>query len=749
MNEPEDLYYVQSSEREPDTMNLPSVFDVALDNKRMIAIVAACFVAVGALYSVLHAPVYRGDLVVQLEDSMSPPVTGPLNSQTAVPGGDTKSKTDGEIQLLESRTVLSQAVDNTHLFVDAKPHYFPLIGRWIAAHSDGLSSPGIFGLGGYAWGTESIDVPQFDVPQKMEDDKFYLRVLPGNKYQLDGKDLDKPVEGQVGKTLKFKTDAGEITLFVAKLEGRPGAEFDLKRQSRLVTIQDLQDQIDVKERGKESDIIGASYDGTDPVLVAGVLNEVGRQYLAQNVRRKTEEAQRSIDFLQSQIPLRAESLRRAEDDYNHTRAQLSSVSLGDEASMLLRQSVDADSQLAALRQKRLELSARYGPNHPDIQALNAQIADLGARSTMLNDRIKVRPMIEQDILRKTRDVQVNQQLYMTLQDNLQEMQLVKAGMAGSARIVDWAPIPEKPIWPRMLIVLPLSALAGLFIGFGAALLRSRLFRGVSDSRDIERTVGLDVYATVPNSVMQKRLEKRMDKTPGATTLLAACSPRDPAIESLRSFRAALQHMVGETVNNRVMFTSSRASVGKSFVAANSAALLASPNRRVLLVDADIRNGMIHHRLGLKRQYGFADLLESGDVQRAIQHTSIEYLDFISAGTEGMDADLLLQSPFLEKLLEELSSRYDIVVIDTPPTLEVADSASLAPNCASVFLVTLAGVTKMSELEESVKRLRQVGVTPTGSIFNRVTPTFGKYGYGEYGANRSTPAKGARVTPELR
>jgi tyrosine-protein kinase Etk/Wzc len=169
----------------------------------------------------------------------------------------------------------------------------------------------------------------------------------------------------------------------------------------------------------------------------------------------------------------------------------------------------------------------------------------------------------------------------------------------------------------------------------------------------------------------------------------------------------------------------------------------------VLVDADIRNGTIDLRLGLKRQYGFADLLESGDIERAIQHTSIDYLDFISAGTEGLDADLFLQSPFLEKLLTDLSSRYDAVVIDTPPTLQGADATILAPYCGAVFLVTLAGVTRMTELEESVKRLRQVGVVPTGSIFNRVQPTFGTYGYGaRYGEQRVAVARRNHTTQEL-
>src|ERR1700682_114571 len=111
MSEPDYHHYLQSGDGDSDTLGLPSIVDVAFDYRRMIAIIACCFVAFGALYTVLHEPVYRGDLVVQLEDNSSPPVTGPLTSTNIAPSGDTKSKTDGEIQLLGSRAVVSRAVD--------------------------------------------------------------------------------------------------------------------------------------------------------------------------------------------------------------------------------------------------------------------------------------------------------------------------------------------------------------------------------------------------------------------------------------------------------------------------------------------------------------------------------------------------------------------------------------------------------------------------------------------------------------
>lgn len=718
---------------DPDALDLAAIVDLVIENRLLISLAVAVCLAAGTLYSLLREPVFRADILVQIEDSTNAQSAGMLAN--IAPLLDMKSTADAEIQLLGSRLVVSRAVDGLHLYVDARPHYFPVIGRWIASRGKRLSEPGIAGFGGYVWGAEAIDVGRFDVPRLMEGDAFTITANGSGRFTLSGSDLDAPVAGSVGKTLTIASTYGPIVLRVDRLDGRAGAAFDLRRLSRLATIEALQSQLDIKQRGKDSDVLAAAYDGTDPVLVSEVLNEIGRQYVEQNVRRKTEEAQRSIDFLDAQMPVLARSLDEAEARYNETRSRLNTVSLGEEAALVLQQSADVQTQLGALQQKRLELAAQLTPSHPAMRALDAQIASLEMRAKQIDARIAARPMIEQDVLRATRDVQVDQQLYLALRQNLQQLQLVKAGKVGSVRLVDKAPVPEKPIWPRPLIVLPLAALGGLLLGLGAALVRSRLFRGVTDSRDIERFVGLDVYATVPDSATQRKLEKRQQGCK-EVMLLARRAPDDPAIESLRSFRTALRFLMIGSIDNRVLFTGASPGVGKSFVSANCAALLAGSGSRVLLIDADLRQGHIHRYFGRERDVGFADLLAGWDVDVAIQRGVLENLDFISTGTPSRGVDLLLQATHLGTLLAQLSAQYDVVIVDSAPTLSVADSTILAQHCGSVFLVALAGTTKVAELDETVKRLRQVGVRPKGSIFNRVNPALGRYGYGAaYGGYR--------------
>ncbi|MGO4154108.1 polysaccharide biosynthesis tyrosine autokinase [Cupriavidus sp. YAF13] len=717
-----------------DEIDLVHYLDVLLASRWLIASIAGVVLALGVAYAFLARPVYQADILVQVEDNpaSAKSLLGDVSSLF-----DVKAEATAEIEIIRSRMVVGKAVDNLQLYISARPNYFPFVGAWIASRAKGLSEPGLLGIGGYAWAKESINVDLFDVPESLEGERFNLVALGNGRYRLEQSSLDKPLEGRVGELLREHQNVGHISLLVTDLKAKPGIAFNLVRASRLQTLERLQDQLKIAEKGKQSGIIGASLDGTNPALTARILNDIGEEYVAQNIKRKAAEAEKSLVFLGDLLPQLKTELERAEVKYNEMRNKRNTFNLTEEGKAFLQESVTSETSLLELKQKRTELLTRFTVTHPSIQALDQQIATLNTKVAAMAARMKTFPAVEQDTLRLMRDVQVNNDLYVGLLNNMQQLKLVKAGKVGNVRLLDNAPIPEEPIKPKKSLTIALAALLGLLVGVIAAFVRNALYGGITDSQDIEQHTGLSVYATVPLSMAQSALTEEIRQRKRGKFLLADRNPNEPSIESLRSLRTALQFAMLDADNNRVLLTGPTPGVGKSFISANLSVVMATGGKRVLLVDADMRKGHLNQYFGKDRTNGLSDVL-IGKVgfDQAVHRSVFENLDFLSTGGIPPNPAELLLNERMVKLLQEVSEQYDLVLIDTPPVLAVSDTAILAARCGTVFLVTRFEKTTIGEVTESAKQLRQANADVNGVVFNGLDPNAYRYGYGsKYGRYR--------------
>ncbi|MES2007448.1 MAG: polysaccharide biosynthesis tyrosine autokinase [Pseudomonadota bacterium] len=715
-------------------LDIVRYLDVLLASRALIATITAVVLALGVAYAFLARPVYEADILVQVEDNP--------NSANSLLGDvsslfDVKAEATAEIEILRSRMVVGKAVDNLHLYIRAKPNYLPFVGAWISRRAKGLSEPGLMGFGGFAWAKESINVDQFDVPESLEGEQFKLVALGEGRYRLEQSSMDRPLEGRVGELLRADQEVGGFSLLVTALKAKPGIVFNLVRDSRLQTLEKLQDDLKIAEKGKQSGIIGAQLDGTDPVLTASILNEIGEEYVAQNIRRKAAEAEKSLVFLGNLLPQLKAELERAEVKYNEMRNKRNTFNLSEEGKAFLQESVTVETSLIELKQRRTELLTRFTATHPAVQAINQQISSLGAKLDGMAVRMKTFPNVEQDTLRLMRDVQVNNDLYVGLLNNMQQLKLVKAGKVGNVRLLDNAPVPEEPIRPKKGLTIVLAALLGLLSGVVTAFARNALYGGITDSQDIEQRSGLNVYATVPLSPQQAVLSEEIRQRKRGQFLLADRYPNDPSIESLRSLRTALQFAMLDAENNRVLLTGPTPGVGKSFVSANLALVMATAGKRVLLIDADMRKGYLNQYFGKDRQGGLSDVLAGAvSFSDAVHRGVFENLDFLSTGVMPPNPAELLLNERMVKLLQEVGDDYDLVLIDTPPVLAVSDTAILAARCGTVFLVTRFEKTTIGEITESAKQLRQSNADVNGVVFNGLDVSAYRYGYGsKYGRYR--------------
>ena len=720
---------------EDDGINLVEYWDIVYDNRWLIASILAVALALGSTYAFLARPVYEANTLIQVEDNM-----GNSKSLLGEAAGlvDVKTATSAELEILRSRLVIGQAVDSARLYIDARPRYLPYVGAALARRASGLSDPGFFGSKGYVTGTESIAVRSFTVPQQLEASEFRLTVAGDGRYTVRHARLERELTGTVGTPLVTQTASGPIELLVTELRGKPGAEFSVVRRSRLSAVAELQSRLKLVEKGRQSGVIDATLQGPDPELLMVVLNEIGRQYVRQNIDRKAAEAEKTLAFLAIQVPQSRRQLTQAEEIYNRYRNQQGTVALDEEAKLILNQTVDLQAKLMEAQQKRRDLVSRFTAQHPSVQTLDAQIGAWNVEIGKLNGRVRGLPAVQQDTLRLERDVKVNNELYQQLRNSALQLQLVREGKIGNVRVIDEATRAERPVGPNRSGIVGVAAVIGLLGGIMLALARNAFFRGIRNAQEIEAQTNLNVYSTIPLSNIQEALaRKAAEKQPGLH-LLAAAKPDDPAIESLRSLRTALQFAMLDASSNRIIITGATPGVGKSFVSANFAALLAGTGKRVVLVDADLRKGHLNQYFGTTRARGLSEVV-AGTLQLAdaIRPSGLPNLDLITTGVLPPNPAELMMSANLATALQQLSTQYDLVIVDTPPVLVAADTPAIASLAGTLLLVARAGETQIGELHECAKRLTHAGKGVTGVLLNALDLSrrhYGSYAY-KYGGYR--------------
>lgn len=726
-----------------DEINLGAMLDNLWLDRKLVGLIAAVIFVLGTAYAFMAKPIYEANLIVQVEDS--PGSTKSLLGE-ASSMFDTKTAASAEMEILHTRKVVANAVDSLSLYVDARPKYFPFFGRWWASRSKQLANPGILGFGGYAWGTEAIEVPVLNVPEEMLGRKFTLVADGNGGFELLQSRYDIAFKGKAGQTIVQETPEGKVEILVTKLEANAGTQFLLQRNSRLGAIEGLQKDLLIAEKGKLSGVIEVKLEGSDPQLTARVLNAVGNEYIRQNIERKSEDAEKSIVFLDSQLPELKRNVEQAETRYNKLRDKRGTIDMDEEAKNLLQEAVSIEVKLLEIKQLREELLSKFTAQHPSVVNADKQLSILNSQKASIQEKIKRLPGVEQDVISSMRDVKVGTELYTSLLNTSQQLQLAKASKIGTARLIDEAVVPEQPVKPKRLLIIPLSLFLGLFFGVMASFIRKSMRGAIDSPKMIEDATGLQVYATILESKNQETLTRKIQAKEAGQFILADTQPDDVSIESLRSFRVALQFAMLDAPNNRVMFTGPTPGVGKSFTAANMAVILAQAGKRVLLIDMDLHKGHLNQYFGLERASGLSEILAGEITLEQATHTNVlKNLSFITNGTPVANPSTLFLNERLPQFLEQCSRQYDIVIVDASPALLVSDVAVIGPNVGTTFMVVRDGVSTLSDLTTAVKRLGQARVEVKGVLFNgqqmRISKRYG-YGYG-YGYKNVSDKPGAK------
>ncbi|MHB0776591.1 polysaccharide biosynthesis tyrosine autokinase [Halomonas sp. WWR20] len=719
-------------------IDIGRLFGILLDYKWVIAAITLLFMIAGIIYALLATPIYRADALVQVESAA--PSANPLSEVTTLLGQDPPSQS--EIEIIRSRMVLGRAVDILNLDLQVEPVRLPVIGNFLSRI--GIERPVLSAswddtwagnmLQSYAWADEAIHVEAMPVTDAYLDKAFTLEVLGDQRYALSYQG-DRLGDGRVGEAAEFLD--GNVSLTIDSLEAPLGATFKLTHARRLKTITDLRENLSISEQGQDTGILNWGLTSPIPELAETTLATIADIYVAQNIQRQSEEARNSLEFLNSQVPAIQDELRGAETRLNAYRTDRDSVDLSLETQSILERVVNLEAQLNELEFSEAEISRRFTPSHPTYAALLEKKAQLQKERANLEAKINDLPETQQEILRLQRDVSVTQEVYVQLRNKVQEMQIAEASTVGNVRVLDDAEVFPEPVEPNKKLVVVIATLLGGMVAVGLVLLRAIFNRGVETPEQLE-ALGLPVYATVPRSEEQDKLNRRI-KWGGKghtviTGLLAARSPTDTSIEALRGLRTSLHFAMLESDDNRLMITGPSPSIGKSFITINLGAVCAQTGQRVLVIDGDMRKGHIHNVFGERSEGGLSEILSgrqvAEDMIRPVK--GMENLHYLSRGIAPPNpAELLASSRFTE-FLDNISQGYDLVIIDSPPVLAVTDAAIIGKQVGTSLMVARFQLNAPKEIELAVRRLETAGVTVKGAILNALERKAAMaYGYGYY------------------
>lgn len=703
---------------EDGELDLKDIFAQVLARIHWVIIAVITGAAIGAFQGQLPPNIYRSDAVVQIEqraDRVMLPSELIGDMLTGERSGS--SGLDTEVHIIRSRLVLAPVVTRLDEQTVVEPALAPVVGGILRRRD--VPVVGAFIGDEYARPGEAVEAALTEVPDAYQGAGFTLRVEGPTRFSVITPD-DTVLEGQLAEPLDLP-DGG--SLLVSRIDAAEGREFTLYQEPLRDSVRRISAGLSIRERGNTG-IVDFSYTSGEEGSSVAILNAVIEEYINQNLRRRSVEIDRSIAFIDDQLIEISEELRTATAELSAYRQgqQVDELSVGTQE--LLDAGIQLEAQLDELAFRKERLLQVLTVNHPDIQSIELEEARLEDRLEDIRADLALVPEVEQELARLVQRVERAQTLEQQLRARVEQLRILRASTVGNIRVLEPAET-ARLVGPDRRGPIGIGAGIGLLLSVGLVFGLNFLRSGIEDGRDIEK-LGLPLFATVNKSA---QLVGKDASSPAYG--LALHDPDDPAVEALRGLRTGLKFAQGSVDVNSFMLTSCAPSDGKSFIALNLAIVAGKTGARVLLVDADMRRGFLRRFFELDReQPGLSDFL-TGTTQDCVCHYPEASIDFMSTGRFPPNPSELLDGQRFRELLAEANERYDLVIVDAPPVLAVADPAVIGQHVGLSMLVVRHLQTTTTEIEAAQKSLGTAGVRLSGAILNQFDQEKSRYGrYGQ-------------------
>ena len=734
-----------ASKEDNDEIDLMALLFAILRGWKIIVFFAILGLIVGVLYSRYVNPTFRSDAIIQIEENSKGAAA--LGADISELIGSQASKAEAEAELIKSRMILEPVVNLLHLRIRISDPNVSVIDRIKSNSTDTqINKPE-----GVSLKTENgkVEISQFNVSQEYLNQSFTLtRSATGFVLSNDFDDF----KGQIGKAHQFRGTDGQIQITVNDLPA-DGYPVNITKQSLQTTTEQINTDLSVVEKGKQTGIIQLSMTGANQQQTSLILKQIVLSYIDQNQSRGSEETTKTISFMETQIPNLKKKLEDSEAIFNKFRKKYGTIDVSKEAELLLTESSQIDVQLNELRLKKADLTTYYTEEHPLVIQINEQLEVLNTRKQDIDDTIVGLPEIQREFLQLSADSAINREIYLTLLKNYEQLKIVKAGQIGFARIIDLPINNFKAIAPKKLLIVILATFLGSMLGTMLVLLKNMLRNVVKDPERLEAKTGVPVVATIPRSPLLTRLRKSNKNAPNR--LLAYVDHNSLSYEAIKSLRTNL--MFGMPAQGRagqrakvILITGESPGVGKSFISSNLTEVFAQLDKKVLIMDADMRLGELHKMFSMSQDNGLGDYLsqdkthlskdnaqvskvvasqEMNDLAGFIHATGIDNIDFMPRGQHPRNPASLLANGSFDHLMKQLNLHYDYIVIDSPPVLAASDAMILSQYADKVLMVARYDKSIEGQVVYAVNQMNKANIKVDGIILNDVQQgLLSKYSY---------------------
>lgn len=761
-------------ENELQEVHLRDYLEVIKRRKKIVFFSFSTIIFTVLFISLIMFPTYESTTTIMIEDEKGMGI--PFTPLTEFARTDEKLNT--QVMILKSRTVAEKVVQKLGLQLQPQPevrmgHLF--LRRWIS-------------------GEKKKELAATTSELKIKPLRFNERVYPG-KYKGIFKDSQHYIlydeqDREIGQGEVGQIFSGMGFSFQVEGEGKGGKKFFFQILPFPTTVKNLQNNMEISPV-RNSSLINIKVKGNDPLRTKEIADTIVAVYKEIMVSKRTREASQVIAFIEEQTKEVEKDLLRAEENLRKFKekermvvleaeikaalervatyekeykaienyrkqaeivlAAMQSAELFPEKEALFSLGaglnnnllIEMGKKLAELTSQRSALRTLIKEKHPRLEQIDREIKNIKqsiiAELTGLIASLKVSekelfesmkkyeakiqnlPAAEKELFGLERVVKVGQALNSFLLQKRAELGVTKASELGNFWVVDPANLPIWPAKPNVLLNLLLAIATGSILSLGLAFFSEYLDTSIKSPEQLTRITSLPYLGAVYHFAKEESEQE----------LKVLGEPRSPIAEAFRTIRTNLLFTIMGEEKKIILITSSGPREGKTFITANLAVALAQLNKKVLIIESDLRKPGLGRIFANERAPGLSNLLLSGKLDEdhlPVKKTPLENLDLIPSGETPPNPADLLGSERMERFLSLIREKYDFVLLDTPPASSISDAFVLAQKVDGVIFVARSGEVERNILKDVLERFSRLGTKLLGIILNDVPPQESRYYY---------------------